>query len=147
MIIWHFKKFEDLSTTELYNIIQLRIEVFVIEQNAPYQDCDGKDFFSLHLFGTVKNKVVAYARCIPAGGTYDEPCLGRVVTSPAYRGKHYGAQVVSLALEAMKTQFKTSNCRISAQLYLQKFYENYGFERVSDVYLEDNLPHVEMLRD
>lgn len=147
MITWHFKKFEDLTTTELYNIIQLRIEVFVIEQNAPYQDCDGKDFESLHMYGTIGDKVVAYARGIPAGITYDEPCLGRVVTSPDFRGKKYGAYVVSLALEAMKTNFKTSNCRISAQLYLQEFYESYGFVRVSDVYLEDGLPHVEMLRD
>lgn len=146
MITWHFKRFEDLTITELYKIIQLRIEVFVIEQNAPYQDCDEKDFVSYHIFGTIDEKIVAYARCIPAGISYKEPCLGRVVTSPQYRGKRYGAQVVYLALEAMKTQFKTSDCRISAQLYLQQFYEDYGFKRVSDVYLEDNLPHVEMFK-
>ena len=146
MITWHFKKFENLTTTELYKIIQLRIEVFVIEQNAPYQDCDGRDFRSLHVYGTIGEDLVAYARGIPAGGTYDEPCLGRVVTAPTYRGKKYGAHVVYLTLESMKTQFKTTNCRISAQLYLQNFYENYGFERVSDVYLEDGLPHVEMVR-
>lgn len=146
MITWHFKKFEDLSTTELYQIIQLRIAVFVIEQNAPYQDCDAKDFDSLHIYGTIDDKVVAYARGIPAGYTYPEPCLGRVVTAPEARGKGYGAQVVYLMLEAMKTHFKTSQCRISAQLYLKKFYEGYGFARVSDVYLEDGLPHIEMVR-
>lgn len=146
MITWHFKAFRNLSKSELYNIIQLRIQVFIIEQNAPYQDCDGKDFDSFHLFGTKNNKIIAYARLIPAGISYVEPCLGRVVTSEKYRKHGYGKKLVELALEIMKTQFKTSACRISAQLYLQSFYESYGFKRVSETYLEDGLPHIEMSR-
>lgn len=146
MITWHFKSFEELTKKELYEIIRLRIEVFVIEQNAPYQDCDQKDYQSFHIFGTLDNEVVAYARLIPAGISYPEPCLGRVVTSSKIRRDGYGRILVALCLEAMKTKLETTDCRISAQLYLQEFYESFGFQRVSDVYLEDDLPHVEMVK-
>lgn len=146
MITYHFKKFQELSNTELYKIIQLRLRVFSVEQEAAYQDCDGKDFESFHIFGCKNDEIVCYARGIPANLSYAEPSLSRVVTSPDHRGNLYGANIVYLTLEAMKTQYKTSACRISAQLYLQEFYERYGFKRVSDVYLEDNIPHVEMLK-
>lgn len=147
MITYHFKTFDELTTYELYKILQLRMQVFVVEQNAAYQDCDNKDLKSLHVFGSIDNEIVCYARGIPAHLSYEEPCLSRVVTSPKHRGNSYGAHIVYLTLEAMKTHFKTSTCRISAQLYLQKFYEGFGFQRVSEVYLEDNIPHVEMLRN
>ncbi|MDO5654930.1 MAG: GNAT family N-acetyltransferase [Flavobacteriaceae bacterium] len=146
MIVWHFKTFEELSVQELYEIVRLRIEVFVIEQNAAYQDCDRKDYVSFHLFGTLNDEIVAYCRMIPAGVSYVEPCLGRVVTAARVRNEGYGKLMVELALEAMRNLFNTVECRISGQLYLQKFYESFGFEKVSDVYLEDNLPHIEMLR-
>lgn len=146
MITWHFKSFKELSKTELYYIIKLRIGVFIIEQNAPYQDCDEKDFVSYHLFGTENNEIVAYARLIPSGVTYEEPSLGRVITSTENRKKGCGKTLVKLSLEAMKKVFKTSGCRISAQLYLQEFYESFGFNTVSEPYLEDGLPHIEMLK-
>lgn len=147
MITWHFKTFDQLTQKELYEIIRLRIEVFVVEQDAPYQDTDRKDYDSFHIFGTLEDEVVAYARLIPAGITYDEPCLGRVVTAENVRRDGYGRTVVTLGLEAMKTQFGTTACRISAQLYLQEFYESFGFKQVSEVYLEDGLPHIEMVRE
>lgn len=146
MITWHFKTFDELTKKELYEIIRLRIEVFVIEQNAPYQDCDRKDYESFHFYGTLNNEIVAYARLIPPGISYSEPCLSRVISSQKVRRDGYGRKLVGLSLEAMNTQFNTTNCRISAQLYLQRFYESFGFKRVSDVYLEDDLPHVEMVR-
>lgn len=146
MINWHFKSFNKLTSRELYEIIRLRLEVFVVEQDAPYQDCDRKDYESFHLFGTLKGEIVAYCRLIPAGINYKEPCLGRVVTSPKVRREGYGRVAVFMGLEAMKTQFGTSECRISAQLYLKEFYESFGFEKVSDMYLEDGLPHIEMLK-
>lgn len=146
MITWHFKTFDELTKKELYEIIRLRIEVFVIEQSAPYQDCDRKDYESFHFYGTLNNEIVAYARLIPPGISYPEPCLSRVISSQKVRRDGYGRKLVGLSLEAMNTQFNTTNCRISAQLYLQRFYESFGFKRVSDVYLEDDLPHVEMVR-
>lgn len=146
MITWHFKTFNQLTNKELYEIIRLRLQVFVVEQNAPYQDTDRKDYESFHIFGVLQDEIVAYARLIPAGISYQEPCLGRVVTAKNVRRDGYGRTVVFLGLEAMKTQFGTSSCRISAQLYLKEFYESFGFKQVSEVYLEDDLPHIEMLR-
>lgn len=146
MITWHFKSFNELTTKELYEIIRLRIQVFVIEQNAPYQDCDRKDYVAFHLFASENEEVLAYTRLLPAGISYTEPCLGRVVTSELARGKGLGRIMLTLGLEAMETQFNTTDCRISAQLYLKEFYESYGFQQVSEVYLEDGLPHIEMLR-
>lgn len=146
MTHWHIKTFNELTRKELYEIIRLRIEVFVIEQNAPYQDCDRIDYQSHHLFATENDQIVAYARLIPAGISYTEPCLGRVVTSAAARGKGYGKSLIFLAVEAMQTLYKTTDCRISAQLYLKAFYESFGYKQVSDVYLEDGIPHIEMLK-
>lgn len=146
MIQWHFKTFDQLAKKELYEIIGLRLQVFVVEQNAPYQDTDRKDYNSFHIFGTQEDEVVAYARLIPAGITFAEPCLGRVVNDASVRKTGTGRILVNLALEAMKTRFKTTDCRISAQLYLKDFYESFGFRQVSDVYLEDGIPHIEMLK-
>ncbi|MGI9526689.1 MAG: GNAT family N-acetyltransferase [Weeksellaceae bacterium] len=146
MIHWHFKAFDYLTSQELYEIIRLRVAVFVIEQDAPYQDCDRVDYESHHIYATDGDEIMAYARIIPPGITYTEPCLGRVVLSPESRGNGYGRTLVYLALQAMETIYKTTDCRISAQLYLQEFYESFGFKRVSDVYLEDGLPHVEMVK-
>lgn len=144
---WHFKSFEELTTEELYKIIQLRIAVFVIEQNAPYQDCDGKDFVAYHIWAEENGEILAYARLLPAGISYQEPCLGRVVNQEKVRGTGVGNTLVFLSLEAMNTLFKTNSVRISGQLYLKSFYEKFGFRQVSEVYLEDDIPHIEMLRE
>lgn len=144
--IWHIKRFGELSTDELYRIIQLRIEVFVVEQDAPYQDCDDKDRKALHLFGEMNGEILAYLRLLPAGVSYDEPSIGRVVTRTSIRGTGLGKAMLDLGLEAAKNYFETTANRISAQSYLKSFYEQYGFRQVSEEYLEDNLPHIEMLK-
>lgn len=146
LVTWHLKTFEELSKEELYQLIQLRIEVFIIEQNAPYQDCDEKDYKAHHLFATQEAKVVACCRLLPAGISYAEPSIGRVVTSSSTRGTAMGKKMMYLAMEIMKTIYNTTDCRISAQSYLQKFYGEYGFRKVSEEYLEDGLPHMEMLK-
>ena len=142
---WVLKKFDELTTAELYAILQLRNEVFVVEQNCPYQDADDKDQKSFHLMGWHGDVLAAYARIIPAGISYTEASIGRVVTSLKYRGAGAGKQLMQLSISKTLDVFKTHTIKIGAQLYLKKFYEGLGFEQSSEQYLEDNIPHIEML--
>lgn len=146
-VVWHYKIFEELTAKELYQIIQLRNEVFVIEQDCIYQDADGKDFKCGHLWATIQDEVVAYSRIVPKGVSYEnEPSIGRVVSSEKHRGLGLGKQLIANSIEVVENRFFTSSIRISAQLYLKAFYESFGFEQVSEAYLEDDIPHIEMLR-
>lgn len=144
---WYYKVFEELTPHELYAIMHLRSEVFVVEQNCPYLDPDGKDLSSWHLMGWDGNKLVAYARLLPAGLAFTEVSIGRVVSSPAYRGKGAGKELMTTAIKTCKHLFGEQPIRIGAQLYLQKFYESLGFVQVSEMYLEDDIPHIEMIRE
>lgn len=145
-IVWQIKSFDQLSNLEIYNILRLRAEVFVVEQEAAYQDVDNVDLHSLHLMGQLNEKLVTYCRLIPPGGYFEESCMGRVVTAADHRRKGYSRQCVYLALQAMQTFFGTAQCRISAQEYLTDFYRSFGFTIVSERYLEDGLPHFQMLK-
>ncbi len=142
---WKLNYFKELSTEELYTILQLRNEVFVVEQNCIYQDADSKDSISFHLSGWDGVNLVAYCRILPPGVSYTEASIGRVVSSPQYRNKGYGKQLMNEAIIHTLAQFECNTIKISAQLYLQKFYEQLGFIKLSDSYLEDNIPHIEML--
>lgn len=142
---WIFKKFDELSTAELYAIIQLRNEVFVVEQNCVYQDADHKDQLSHHLCGWDGEKLVAYTRIISPGISYTEASIGRVVTSPAYRGIGAGRQLMQESISLTLSQFNCSQIKIGAQVYLTKFYQSLGFIQSSAQYLEDGIPHIEML--
>jgi len=142
---WILKKFEELTSTELYAILQLRNEVFVVEQNCPYQDADDKDQKSLHFMGWAGDTLAAYTRIIPQGISYTQSSIGRVVTSPKYRKSGLGKILMQLSIDNTLQQFNCSEIKIGAQLYLKKFYENLGFTQCSGVYLEDNIPHIEML--
>ena len=147
-INWEVKSFEGLTNKELYNILRLRAEVFIVEQNCPYQDMDGKDIFSFHLMGTdERNHLVAYARLLPADISYKEVSIGRVVSSPAARGSGAGIQLMQTALQIIEEKHGKVPVRIGAQLYLKKFYERFGFVQVSEMYLEDGIEHVEMMRE
>jgi ElaA protein len=143
---WYYKSFNELSPQELYAIMHLRSEVFVVEQNCPYLDPDGKDLQSWHLMGWDGNKLVAYSRLLPAGLAFDEISIGRVVSSPAYRGTGAGKELMKNAIETAYLLFGHQPIRIGAQQYLQKFYESLGFIQVSEMYLEDNIPHIEMVK-
>ena len=146
-VIWHYKLFDELTAKELYQIIQLRNEVFVIEQDCIYQDADGKDLKCGHLWATINDEVVAYSRIVPKGISYEnEPSIGRVVSSGNHRGLGLGKQLIAYSIQTIENRLFTSSIRISAQLYLKAFYESFGFEQVSEEYLEDDIPHIEMLR-
>lgn len=142
---WVFKKFDELTTAELYAIMQLRNEVFVVEQNCVYQDADDKDQPSYHLCGWNGHKLVAYTRIIPPGISYTEASIGRVVTSPAYRAKGAGRKLMQESINLTFDQFNCSQIQIGAQVYLTQFYQSLGFIPSSAEYLEDGIPHIEMI--
>lgn len=149
-INWVLKKFEDLLPHELYAIMQLRNEVFVVEQNCVYQDADNKDLLSYHFMGWMGDKanthrLVAYTRIVPPGVSYAEPSIGRVVTSPSARGGGIGKILMEKSIEQTKKLFGNAAIKIGAQCYLLKFYSSLGFQQTSDIYLEDNIEHIEML--
>lgn len=140
------KKFSELTIDELYSIIHLREKVFVVEQNAPYQNTDYKDQKAIHIMLWAKEDLVAYARVLPENVSYQEASIGRVVSAPKYRRKSMGKKLMEVALQVLEKELNTTKCRISAQSYLVPFYKNYGFEVCSEEYLEDGLPHYEMLK-
>jgi ElaA protein len=146
-INWYIKKFEDLSPHELYNILQLRTEVFVVEQQCVFQDMDGKDEYCQHLMGWENGKLLAYTRLVPAGVAYTLPSIGRVVTAPAARGRGIGRLLMQKSINEIYTLYGKSPIRIGAQLYLLKFYTELGFKQTSEVYLEDGIDHIEMVLD
>lgn len=147
MIDWHFKKFHDLTTIELYEAMRLRQEVFIVEQDCVYLDADGDDIGAYHLLGFKNYELVAYMRVFPSGIKYSEVSIGRVVTSTKVRRQGFGAKLMHKGLELIKENFQDSSVRISAQEYLLEFYKGFDFKAVSEVYLEDDIPHIEMLRD
>lgn len=144
---WKIKRFEELSLTELYELLQLRSEVFIVEQNCAYQDADGKDLKALHLIGESNGKIVAYARLFKAGDYFENASIGRVVVAQSHRDKKRGHDLMREAMAGIALHFHTTRIRISAQLYLQKFYESHGFVAVGETYLEDDIPHIAMLAD
>lgn len=144
MINWILKKFDELSPSELYAILRLRNEVFIIEQNCIYQDLDNKDQASMHLMGWEKDELVAYTRILPVGVSYNHPSIGRVVTSPSKRRTGLGKELMEKSIEFVENLYGKGPIRIGAQLYLKKFYEELGFRQVSDIYDEDNIQHIEM---
>ncbi len=146
-IHWKYKAFQELTLEELYSIIKLRLEIFVVEQNCPYQDADDKDMKAFHLMGYTQSGVlVCYCRVLPQGVSYAEVSIGRVVSSSLVRGSGVGKLLMTEALKMIEKQFGiTSSVRISAQSYLIKFYESFGFKTTGKEYLEDDIPHTEML--
>lgn len=145
-LIWTCKKFEELTAAELYCILNLRSQVFVVEQNCVYLDTDGKDVASYHFCGWQHNELVAYCRLLPPGVAYTQQAsIGRVATHTAHRKNGFGKILMQKAIEKTCTIFNVSQIKIGAQQYLIKFYSNLGFRVISEPYLEDGIPHVEML--
>jgi ElaA protein len=143
---WLLKKFEELTPYQLYAILQLRNEVFVVEQNCVFQDTDDKDQQSMHFMGFLNNKLVAYTRLVPPGVAYEEVSIGRVVTSPSVRRSGIGKELMQRSIDTVYRLFGEVPIKIGAQLYLKKFYEYLGFKQVSEVYLEDGIEHIYMIR-
>jgi ElaA protein len=147
IIEWNCKSFAELTNEELYKIIQLRIEVFAVEQNIVYQDCDDKDFESYHFTGWLKDQLIAYTRIIPPGVAYaGAASIGRVLTSPAIRGQLIGRQLFAKSLEQLYNLFGSVTVILSAQLYLVKFYETFSFLPQGSSYIEDSIPHITMIK-
>jgi len=144
---WTLKAFDALTPKELYDLLRLRSEVFVVEQQCIFLDMDNKDQFSLHLMGYDGDTLVASTRLIAPGKVYDQMSIGRVVTSPAYRGKGAGRELMTVSIEKCKAHFGSGPIKIGAQLYLKKFYESLGFVASSDIYDEDGIDHIEMIRE
>lgn len=144
-IKWTYKFFDELSTNELYAIMKIRSTVFVVEQNCPYLDADDKDQPACHLCGWKDDTLVAYARLLPPGLAFEEASIGRVLTHPTYRKNGAGRELMQKAIERTLAQYKVNKIRIGAQLYLQQFYTSLGFVQASPQYLEDDIPHIEML--
>jgi ElaA protein len=139
--------FKDLSVYELYEIFALRLEVFSVEQNCPYQDADGKDLDGWHLMGTnTEGVLVAYSRLLPKGVSYENyASIGRVVNSPKVRGLGYGKILMVESIVRMQKLFPNQPVKIGAQSYLLKFYQSLGFQSIGEEYLEDGIPHISMI--
>lgn len=146
-IDWSLKKFDELSAKEIYEILKLRSEVFVVEQNCVFLDMDDKDQFAHHLQGRIEGNLAAVVRILPPGLAYTEPSIGRVVSSPQFRRKGVGIALMNTAIEETIALYGACNIKIGAQQYLKKFYESFGFIQCSETYLEDDIPHIKMIRN
>jgi ElaA protein len=140
---WFERAFKELTLDELYAIIGLRERVFVVEQKCAYLDADGLDPQCRHLWAAKQGEIIAYLRFIPAGVKYDEAAIGRVIVAAQARGTGLGKELMRRGLALAGT----APVRLGAQAHLERFYGELGFRRVSDVYDEDGIPHIEMLRD
>jgi ElaA protein len=143
---WIVKTFDELTTKELYELLRLRAEVFVVEQNCPYQDMDDKDLQSYHVMGYEQKHLAAYTRIVEPGISYPEIAIGRVVVSPKNRGQRLGVKVMEESMLYIETKLKPQAIRLSAQSHLHKFYADLGFVFTGKEYLEDGIPHMEMWR-
>src|ERR1700749_3078311 len=145
MITWTCKKFSELKPEELYMILRLRSEVFVVEQNCVFLDMDNKDFYCEHLMAWEEGKLLGYSRIVPAGISYVESSIGRIVSSPAARGLGIGRELLVKSIETLYTLHGKRDIRIGAQYYLKSFYESFGFVQKGEIYPEDGIEHIEML--
>jgi ElaA protein len=141
---WKIIPFDLLSVHELYDILRLRSEIFVVEQNCVYLDLDGKDQKALHLFGTFEGKIVAHARLFKPGISFVHASIGRVTVEAKHREKKWGHELMRQAIAGILDHYGETEITIGAQLYLKKFYESHGFVQTSEMYLEDDIPHIQM---
>ena len=145
-MVWHFKSFDALAKAELYAVLQLRAEVFVVEQACAFQDVDGSDDRAMHLFGQQGGQLVAYARCFAAGTKFAEACIGRVVVHGRVRGTGIGHVLMREAIARLQQHWGAQPVRIGAQARLKNFYTQHGFVDTGAPYVEDGIDHLEMLR-
>lgn len=142
---WELKKFKELKVEEIYKILEIRNEVFIVEQQCAYQDCDGKDENSYHLYLQEKGKIIAYLRILEKGVSYDEISIGRVLVHKNYRDKGIARKMMLRAIKFTELNLNEKEIKIQAQSYLVNFYRSLHFKETSNEYLEDNIPHIDML--
>jgi ElaA protein len=145
-LFWELKSFEELNSFELYKILKLRSQVFVVEQNCVFLDMDDKDQYSHHLMGWNNKDLAAYSRLIAPGKVYKQMTIGRVVTSPNYRKTGAGKELITVSIKKCYELFGKEEIKIGAQLYLKKFYSSFGFIQSCDIYDEDGIEHIEMIK-
>jgi ElaA protein len=145
-IVWKIKSFEELSTKELYEILKIRQEVFVVEQTCYYLDADGYDDQAVHIWAEKEGQFLAYCRVFKPGIKYTESSIGRVLTHPSFRNLKLGKILMGISIDAIGAQFGSKKVRISAQDYLLRFYSGLGFVATENKYLEDDIPHTEMFK-
>ncbi len=138
------KTFQELSTAELYAVLQLRSAIFVVEQECIYQDIDGKDAKAIHVLGYLDEELIAYTRVFGPGDYFDQASIGRVAVRESHRGKGLGYQIMEASIEAVRAIFDTQQITLSAQLYLKDFYADMGFKPEGPEYKEDGIPHIRM---
>ncbi|MGE6489393.1 GNAT family N-acetyltransferase [Paenisporosarcina sp. NPDC076898] len=143
--MWTIKSFQELSTTELYTYLQLRVNVFVVEQSCPYQEIDGYDIDSYHLAYIDNGELLSYARILPAGIKYDRISIGRVIVNKNARGRGLAKQLMEQAISFSRDKWPMDEVQLQAQTYLRSFYGSFGFEEISEEYDEDGIPHVDMM--
>ena len=141
------KTFNELTTQALYDLLQLRAEVFVVEQDCVYQDVDGKDQKALHVLGYKNKQLIAYTRIFKPGDYFKEASIGRVVVKAEERKFKYGNEIMKASVEAIKKYYNETVIRISAQTYLKEFYNKLEFHEIGEEYLEDGIPHINMIRN
>lgn len=147
MLDIRIKAFEELTIHELYELLRLRSEIFVVEQNCVYQDLDRKDQIAYHVLGYYKNKLAAYTRIFDRGQYLDQASIGRVVVDPSVRSLGLGKKVMEASIDAVKKLYDQEKIVISAQSHLDKFYSELGFRRIGEEYLEDGIPHTKMIKE
>lgn len=141
---WKTYQFDELTARKLYEVLKLRVDVFVVEQNCPYPELDDLDQQSIHLLYSENNEVLAYARLVPADVKYDLPSIGRVIVRKDARGRGLAKELIERSVDYILTEWKAPAIQLQGQVYLQEFYQSFGFEPVSDSYDEDGIPHVDM---
>ena len=142
---WFLKEFDELSLDELYEILKLRAEVFVVEQDCVYNDLDDKDQMAMHLFLKDGGEIIAVSRILPENVAFEDMAIGRVIVKKEYRGHGIAKKIMQKAIDYIIKDLKKDKIRLSGQAYLVRFYEDLGFKKVSDVYLEDGIDHFEFL--
>ena len=141
------KKFNELSIEEMYEILKLRVNIFVVEQKCPYEELDGKDDKCIHLFYKENDEIAAYLRIIPKGLSFDSVSIGRVCVKQEYRKQKLGRKIMEEAINYTENTLKEYKITVGAQEYLKDFYASFDFEKTSETYLEDDIPHLDMKRE
>jgi ElaA protein len=142
---WNVKRFDELTTTELYAILKERTQVFVVEQECPYLEVDGKDLLTYHLYKEENGEIAAYARLLPPGVSYTEASIGRVFVRKEYRGRGLAGELLIRSLDFLHGELGETKIKIQAQEYLREFYGSFGFTAITDSYLDDGIPHIDMV--
>ncbi|ANU08898.1 acetyltransferase YybD [Planococcus antarcticus DSM 14505] len=141
---WKIYRFDELTAKELYDILKLRVDVFVVEQNCPYPELDDFDQLSIHLLYRENGNVLSYARLVPGGVKYELPSIGRVIVRKEARGRGFAKELLERSIDYILNEWNAPAIQLQGQVYLQEFYQSFGFEPVSDSYDEDGIPHVDM---